>query len=394
MRLTEENPVFPKAPVAKRSGVEEGGFLNMPDDYYAVIMAGGSGTRLWPLSRKSRPKQLLKLLGDRTMYEVAVDRLAPLFSPDKILVVTSEEQAKAFQALRPQIPMENYLLEPEPRGTAPAVGLAAFHLRQCAPGGAMAVLTADHFIRDESGFRKILQVAREVARGDYLVTLGIQPKSPTTGYGYIERGEALGEFGGRRAYRVAHFIEKPEPGVADAIWNDERYSWNSGMFVWRVEAILREIRRQLPEAYSTLDQMVFSLSDRGVGWRVGSDGWSQLASQTVDYGIMEGAERVAVVPAGDLGWSDVGSWESLRELMGPDPEGNAFSAPDLITVETRGSVVRQERNGRRLVALLGVDDLVVIDTPDVLLVCARSRAQQVRELVAELQQLPDGERFL
>jgi len=364
----------------------------MPGDYYAVIMAGGSGTRLWPLSRKNRPKQLLKLLGDRTMFEVAVDRLAPMSPPERILVVTSEGQAQAFQALRPQIPVENYLLEPEPRGTALAVGLAAFYLRQRVPGGAMAVLTADHFIRDESGFRQVLHAAREVAQAGYLVTLGIQPHSPATGYGYIERGEALGEFAGHLAYRAARFIEKPRPGVAGEIWSDERYSWNSGMFVWRVDAILQEFRRQLPEACSTLEELEFSLFS--LGWGVPAGSWKKLTPQTVDYGIMEGAERVAVVPAGDLGWSDVGSWESLRELMGPDKEGNVFSALDLIAVETRGSVVRQEQNGRRLVALLGVEDLVVIDTPDVLLICPRSRAQQVRDLVAELKQIPGGERFL
>ena len=256
----------------------------------------------------------------------------------------------------------------------------------------MAVLTADHFIRDEAGFRGVLHAARKVAQAGYLVTLGIQPNSPVTGYGYIERGEALGEFDGHRAYRAARFIEKPEPGVAGEIWSDERYFWNSGMFVWRVDAILQEFRRQLPGVFSTLEELEFSLVS--MGWGVPAEVWRELAPQTVDYGIMEGAERVAVVPAGDLGWSDVGSWESLRDVMGPDSEGNAFSALDLITVETRGSVVRQERNGRRLVALLDLEDLVVIDTPDVLLICPRSRAQQVRDLVAELGQRPGGERFL
>lgn len=371
----------------------------MPDNYYAVIMAGGGGTRLWPLSRKGRPKQFLKLFGERTMFELAVDRLAPLFPAERILVVTVEEQAAGLRALREMIPAENFLLEPTPRGTASVVGLAAIHLRRRDPGARMAVLTADHYIRDESRFREVLVAAGELARANYLVTLGITPTYPATGYGYIEQGKTLGRFAGYDAYDALKFAEKPDGELARSLWNDGIHTWNSGMFVWNSETILAEIERQMPDLNAILEEIDASGESGGTARRHPVSAlekfWPRLQVKSVDYGIMEGARRVAVVPAGDLGWTDVGSWETLIELLEPDQHGNVVAGADHLAIDTKDTLVRGEfPRGSRLVATIGLQDMVVVDTLDVLLICPRSRSQEVRRIVAVLQQRKGGEIFL
>jgi len=375
----------------------------LSENYYAVIMAGGGGTRLWPVSRKSRPKQFLKLSGERTMFELAVDRLAPLFPPERILVVTVEEQAGGLRAVRESIPAENFLLEPIPRGTASVVGLAAIHLRRRDPGARMAILTADHYIRDESRFQEVLAAAGELARASYLVTLGITPTYPATGYGYIEQGQSLGLFAGYEAYAALKFTEKPDGELAGNIWNDGLHTWNSGMFVWNAETILAEIERQMPGLHSILEEIDASVETGGGdnGHLVSSTVsaierlWPRLEAKSIDYGVMEGAERVAVVPTGDLGWTDVGSWETLMGLLEADEHGNVVAGADHIAIDTGGTLVRVERySGSRLVGTIGLEDMVVVDTPDVLLICPRSRSQEVRRIVALLQERPGGEAFL
>ncbi len=357
------------------------------NNYYAVIMAGGGGTRLWPLSRQKHPKQSIRLLGARTLFQIAVDRLAPLFPPERILVVTSAQYAQDLRAQRPSLPEDSFVIEPEPRGTAPALGLAAVTVRRRDPQGVMACLTADHFMADEARFRALLSAAAEVAEQDFLVTLGITPTFPSTGFGYIQRGNGLGPFGGFEAFRAARFKEKPALPEAEAMVADGLHTWNSGMFVWKATRLMQEFQWQMPGFHHQLLQME---ADPAAVARL----WPGVVNTTIDYGIMEGAEQVAVIPAAGLGWNDVGSWESLLDVLPSDEAGNVVVGAELIGPETRGTLVHAGAQGGKLVAAIGVTDLVIVDTGDVLLVCPRDRAQEVRAIVAELKKRADGARYL
>ncbi len=228
----------------------------MQDNFYAVIMAGGGGTRLWPLSRKSRPKQMLDLVDERSLFQTAVHRLDGLFTPDRIYVVTVEEQAKGLQAQAPEIPAENYLLEPMPRGTASVVGFAAVAIQNRDPKASMAVVTADHIIGNEEKFRQLLMAAYDVAQKGYLVTLGISPTSPSTGYGYVQQGELLGAYRGQEVFHALKFREKPSTdGAHRRCWSAGDHTWNSGMFIWRVDNVMAEIARQMPDLNTKLTEI-------------------------------------------------------------------------------------------------------------------------------------------
>jgi mannose-1-phosphate guanylyltransferase len=354
----------------------------MVEHYYAVIMAGGGGTRLWPLSRQTRPKQMLRLFGDNTLFQVAVKRLEGVFSLDRVLVVTVAEQVEELRRECPQIPEENFLIEPMPRGTASVVGLAALALEQRDPLSVMAILTADHYIGDEEKFRCLLTTAYQVAQDDYLVTLGIAPGYPATGYGYIQRGEPIGTYGNENVYRVARFKEKPGEEQAREMLAGGDHSWNSGMFVWKTRRIQEEFARQMPELNARLDTIRRAWETPQKADIV-NEVWPALKSETIDYGIMEGARQVAVIPAGGLQWSDVGSWDSLFEVLPTDPNGNIVAAPGLIELDTKNSLVYQEGEPR-LIVTIGVADLVVVDTGDVLLICPKDQAQKVRQVVSML----------
>ncbi|MDT8897476.1 mannose-1-phosphate guanylyltransferase [Thermanaerothrix sp. 4228-RoL] len=353
-------------------------------DYYAVIMAGGGGTRLWPLSRQARPKQMLHLGSDRTLFQQAVERLEGLFPPERILVVTARDQAPQLQEQVAYLLPENFLLEPLPRGTASVVGLAATVLARRNPHSVMAVLTADHVIQNIPHFQRLLRAAYKVAQEGYLVTLGVLPTYPATGYGYIQRGEPLGEQDGLPYYRVVRFKEKPDAATAQAMLEMGGFDWNSGMFIWRVDRILEEFERFMPELAVLLRQ---------IGERWGeADGqallehlWPQIKPETIDYGIMERADRVAVLPAEELGWNDVGSWDSLFDVLSADAVGNLVLADETLILETRNSLLLSDQT-KRLIATIGIEDLVIVDTSDVLLICKRSQAQKVREIVKILSQ--------
>jgi mannose-1-phosphate guanylyltransferase len=362
----------------------------MYENYYAVIMAGGSGTRLWPLSRKERPKQILRLIEERSMFQTSVERLNGLFSYDRILVVTVEEQASKLRQQCPQIPAENYLIEPMPRGTASVVGLAAVALQQRDSQAVMAVLTSDHYIGNEERFREILAAAYEAAVDGYLVTLGIDPSYPATGYGYIQQGDFIKEFRGLDAYRVLRFKEKPQEEDARSMLSSGDHVWNSGMFVWRVDRVLSEFKVQMPGLYEKLDEIsgVWGNANQ----RETIEGlWPGLISETIDYGIMEGADQVAVIPAKGLGWNDVGSWDSLFEVLPGDEAGNIVIGGQHIGLETRESLVYVDQE-HRLIVTIGVEDLVVVDTGDVLLVCRKDQAQKVRQVVDQLKK--SGEEYI
>ncbi len=354
----------------------------MNEHMYAVIMAGGGGTRLWPVSRKNRPKQLLPLLGEETLFQSTVNRLVDVFPPERILVVTVAEQASEMQVQVPSIPLENYLIEPAPRGTASVVGLAAAILEKRDPEAAMAILPSDHFIRNRDLFHYLLRTAFNIASQNYLVTLGITPLYPSTAYGYIQQGELLdGDFK-YPAYKVRRFKEKPDEKTAQEFLRSGDHSWNSGMFVWRADAILAEINKQMPVLADALNKI-------SAVWNTPNQTetldalWHDLKVETVDYAVMERAERVAVLPAGGLGWSDVGAWDSLFDVLFPDMNGNVAVNSQHLALETRNVLV-YGNNLDRLIVTIGLDDMVIVDVDDVLLVCKVDQAQKVRDVVEHL----------
>ena len=344
-------------------------------------MAGGGGTRLWPVSRKEKPKQLLPLLGKETLFQSTVARLEALFPPERILVVTVADQAREMRQQVPSIPDENYLIEPAPRGTASVVALAAAVLQKRDPQAVMAIQTADHHIRNKDLFNYLISTALDVAEKNYLVTLGITPTFPSTGYGYIQQGEPMiGEYK-YPVYTVKRFKEKPDEATAQELLRSGDHSWNSGMFVWRVDVILAEIQRQMPRLYDAVDAIADSWNtpqrDEVVRQR-----WMDLKSQTIDYGVMEKAERVAVLPAGGLGWSDVGSWDSLFEVLMPDMNGNVATNAQHLGLDTHNTLVYG--TDQRLVVTIGLDDIVVVDAGDVLMICKVDQSQKVRDVVEHL----------
>jgi mannose-1-phosphate guanylyltransferase len=345
---------------------------------YAVIMAGGSGTRLWPLSRQRLPKQALTLVGQRTMFQHAVDRLAPLFPPERILVVTRREHAALLMEQTPELPPENFIVEPEGKGTAPAIGLAAVHLRRIDSNASMAVLTADHHIADGKRFLQALRGAARVAENGYLVTLGIQPTSPSTGFGYIHHGESLHMVADQPVFRVERFVEKPDPEQALAMVESGEYSWNSGMFIWRVDRILQEFAQHMPELDRQLSEVAATLRTTAYEATLNRM-WPRVTKQTIDYGVMEQAGRMAVLPV-DIGWTDVGSWGSLWSLLPADRDGN-IAVGAHVGINTHDTLTF---SGRRLIATIGVQGMVIVDTDDVVLVCPREQEQAVRELVDQL----------
>jgi mannose-1-phosphate guanylyltransferase len=356
----------------------------MLENYYAVIMAGGGGTRLWPLSRQSKPKQMLQLIDERSLYQIAVDRLAGIFSAERILVVTVANQAAELQRQTPQVPVENFILEPMPRGTASVVGLAGVVLRSRDPQAVMAVLTSDHFIGDEEKFGRLLKSAYQVALEGYLVTLGITPTSPATGYGYIHRGELVGTYEGLNAYHALRFIEKPDKKQAKEMLASGDHAWNSGMFVWQVSQIMGEFVRQMPDLSARLEVISEAWGTKNQR-RVLDREWLAIKADTIDFGIMEGAKQVAVIPARGLNWSDVGSWDSLFEVLETDQAGNIVIGSQHIGLETSDSLV-YAKQGQRLIVTIGVEDLVVVDTGDVLLVCHKNESQKVRQIVNQLRE--------
>jgi mannose-1-phosphate guanylyltransferase len=349
--------------------------------YYALIMAGGTGTRLWPLSRHAHPKQTLKLIGERSMFQQAVDRLEPLFEMEQIQIVTREEHVALLSGQVPELPGENFIIEPVGRGTAPAIGLAAVHLQHRDPDAVMVVLTADHHIAKTQHFRDVLAAAEQLALQGHLVTLGITPTFPSTGYGYIMQGKALEEVNGFVSYQVELFTEKPDQSTANDMFKCGCFSWNSGMFVWRADRVLQEFKHQMPAFYGKLceiEQAIDTPQYQEVLERL----WLEEKKQTIDYGVMEHARNVVVLPV-DIGWTDVGSWGSLPDLLPADDNGNTVVGRYL-GIDTNDTLIFNT-NGDRMIAAIGVEGLVIVATPDALLVCSKDREQDVRAIVKQLE---------
>ncbi len=351
----------------------------MDDHFYAVIMAGGGGTRLWPLSRKAKPKQSITLFGQRTMFQIAVDRLDGLFRPEQIYIVTIAEQAEQLHMQCPQIPAANYLIEPMPRGTASVVAMAAAALRKIDPEAIMVVLTADHFIENAVRFQSALRAACLVANEGYLVTLGIPPTYPATGYGYIESGTEIGVFDGMTANEVKAFKEKPALEVAQEFLQRGDFNWNSGMFIWRTDVILEKFKRLMPSLYAKIDLLESDLGRNHLSPEF-HQVWESIVPETIDYGIMEKSDECAVIPVSDLNWNDVGSWDSLFDVAPADVNGNILIHARHIGLDTKNSLICSS-NPERLIVTIGMKDLILVDTGDAVLVCPRGESQRVKDLV-------------
>jgi len=356
----------------------------MLEHFYAVIMAGGGGTRLWPVSRHTTPKQMLRLFGEKSLFQIAVDRLEGLFNTDQIFVVTIAEQARQLQLIAPAIPIGNYLIEPMPRGTAAVVAMAAAALYNQDKDAVLAILTADHFIGDVPEFQKILCAAHDLANEGYLTTLGITPTYASTGYGYIESGIELGTFRGARGYRVKHFVEKPDEATAEIFLNNPLMAWNSGMFITRADVILGEFKLYMPELSKSIEELTALIGKDHANEKF-INTWSSIKPQTIDYGIMEKSQKAAVIPAANLGWNDVGSWDSLFDVLSPDEHGNIIVNANPITLETKNSLI-VSTDPTSVVVTMGLKDIIVVKTPDAVLICPRGESQRVKELVNYLKE--------
>lgn len=355
------------------------------DHFYALIMAGGGGTRLWPLSRKTRPKQALPLTEDRSMFQISVERLAPLLPPERVFVVTGQGYAEQLHASTPAVPRENFVIEPFGRDSGPAAALGIVHIRQRDPEAVIAILAADHHIADVPRFLRVLSAAHDLAGQGYITTLGISPSFPSTGYGYIERGEPLGQVGEFPAYVAEQFTEKPDAQTAVEFLASGRYSWNSGMFISRADTVLAEFARQQPVLHAQLEEIGAAVGRqdyRAVLDRV----WPQIERISLDYAVMEDARKMALIPV-DMGWSDIGSWTTLFDVLDGDTNGNVArgQSEKHVLIDTSNTLIV----GDRMVVTIGVDDLVIVDTPDVVLVCHRARSEDVRTVVNRLKEKGD-----
>lgn len=343
---------------------------------YVVIMAGGAGTRFWPLSRRHRPKQLLSLFGDRPMIAETVARFEGFVPLERILVVTSEALLDAIREAVPELPTANLLAEPVGRNTAPCIGLAAMEVlrRTQDPSQVVAVFPADHYIRDPRRFLDAVAQAGAAATAGAIVTLGVEPTRPETGYGYIHHGEIEAD----GTARVDAFVEKPNRDTALRYLRDGRYVWNAGIFAFRIDTLLAEFARQLPALRAQLDEVAAAL-DAGdeVALRTV---FESIEPVSIDYGIMEGATTMRVVPT-YFGWSDVGAWDALSEVAETDDHGNV-AIGDVVAIDCLDCVL--VGHDRRVLAAVGLSRVVVVDSEDAVLVAPRDRVQEVRAIVDSL----------
>jgi mannose-1-phosphate guanylyltransferase len=344
---------------------------------YALIMAGGRGTRFWPLSRKAHPKQVLPILGESTLIQQTVERIRRLVPAENIFVITSESLRAELVRQLPEVPGQQIIAEPIARNTAPCIGLGAKLIRQRDPQALMGVFPADHAVTNTTRFVSTLRRAFKAAASGDLVVVGIPPRWPETGYGYLEFPKSSNDTS--NPVRLKRFREKPDLATAKRFVKAGNYYWNSGMFFWRAEAFLDAINQHLPRTALHLE----SLRD------FGSKGFDRDLAEmyplcenvSVDFGVMEKADNVSAVVADDFGWSDVGSWQAVYELARKDALSNAVRGGSLLGLDARGNYV----DARKPVALLGVEDLVVVETPDALLITRRSEAHRVGELVKLLE---------
>ncbi len=348
-----------------------------------MIMAGGAGTRFWPLSTGERPKQFLRLFGERSLLQQSYDRIRELAPDERILVLTNRRLTGLVREQLPELPARNVIGEPERKDTAAAIALGALVMRRRFGDPVMVVLTADQLIRPEEDFRRVLlSAARGAAESSALYTFGVKPSYPATCYGYLERGEPVGTQDGIGHFHLRRFVEKPAAGTAREYLEDGRYYWNSGMFVWRVGTILAELERQLPEHLAQLSPALEGEEGPARETRLG-EAFARLKAISIDYGVMEGAREVRMAVA-DYYWNDVGGWLALEEFLEKDSSGNAARG-QLAALDARDNLVYCEQP-EETVALIGVSGLVVVRAGDCTLIVPKERAEQIKSLVKRLEQ--------
>jgi len=339
---------------------------------YAVILAGGIGSRFWPFSRELEPKQFMKIIGQASLLQATIQRLNGVVDKRRVYIITNNiyfYEVKA-QVAKLGIPDTNIILEPQGKNTAPAVGLCAKLISQLDKDAVLLVLPADHYIKNIDNFKKTLKRAITCAREDFLVTLGIKPNAASTGYGYIKAS------GKRNGYlTVGKFLEKPSLNNAKKYFKNKKFFWNSGMFIWKAAVFLEETRKYLPKLYANL-QLINSVNDI-------KKIWPRIEAISVDYGIMEHSKKIALIPV-NFYWTDLGSWNALAEIFPKDKKGNITNS-DILNVDSQGVCVFSR--GNRLISTIGVNNMVIADTPDALLVCDRNRTQDVKQLVERLKTL-------
>lgn len=345
------------------------------DKLYAVIMAGGEGTRFWPRSRHKRPKQLLDIVGSGSMIQQTVGRITPIIPEERIFIVSNEIHIKELKNHIPHIPKSNIVIEPVGKNTAPAIGLTSLYIKRVEPEAILVILPSDHLIEKEEVFRKTIEKAGGVAqRGDYLITLGMKVTSPETGYGYIQMGNTMGD----GLYEVRAFVEKPSKEKAEEFMKTGGYLWNSGIFVWRVDLIIRMIEEYIPDLYlglMTIDKAIGTTKEKKTIKAI----YAGLEAVSIDFGILEKAKNVTVIPS-DFGWNDLGSWTALDSIFEKGPHGNISQAKH-VSIDTINTLVYSPR---KLIATIGIKDLIIVETEDALLVCHKERAQDVKKLVDKL----------
>ncbi len=352
----------------------------MPNSLYALILAGGSGERFWPVSRRARPKQLLRLVAPQTLLEQAVARLHGLIAPERLLILTNVDQETAVRDLLPQVPAENIVAEPAKRDTAAAVALGVAWVAARDHSATMIVLPADHVIDDTAAFQKTLRAAAAAAEETgALVTIGIKPTWACPGYGYIEQGEVVtlrGVNDDTAVHRVVRFREKPNADLAEAFLRKGNFRWNAGMFVWSVPSVLSEFNRHTPELASFISRVRTRENFR----KMLAERFADLPRISFDYAIMEKADRVLVVEAG-FDWDDVGSWQAVAKYFKNDAEGNAANC-EITALESSNNIVFNPDGSR--IALLGVHNLIVVRTADAILICHRHQAEKIKNLLGQV----------
>ncbi len=359
---------------------------------HAVIMAGGSGTRFWPRSTENRPKQFLNIFGDRTMLQDTVDRIKPLVSPDRVWVITNDKYVDLVQEQLPDVPVNNIVGEPVGKNTAPCVAAAATLIKEKDPNGTMVVLPADHLIGKPDTFLSILETAQAKAREPgALVTIGIKPDHPETGYGYIEFDEDTSEdIEGHQVKTVKQFREKPDLDTAEEFVTSGNFLWNSGMFIWKASTILEKFKQHLPTIFDEVEKLKPSVGTDSQKEAI-NEFYYGCTSISIDYGIMEQADSVFVVP-GSFEWNDVGSWRAVYDLRSKDENGNVIQTDTSATADAKNNLIQSESG--KMIALVGVENLAVVETDSAILVCDLDSSQGVKKVVNKLRKDDDLKRFV
>ncbi|GAA3403007.1 mannose-1-phosphate guanylyltransferase [Paenibacillus hodogayensis] len=342
----------------------------------AVIMAGGKGERFWPKSRTKLPKQFLNIAGNKSMIQQTVERLERSIPVHQIIVVTNELYAELIHVQIPHLPINNIIIEPVGRNTAPCVGLASIIIEDRYPDSTMVVLPSDHVIKDEQEFTNILLAATKVSyRDGNLVTLGITPTYPETGYGYIESTKEVELVDNMPVYKVNRFVEKPDLPTAEQYFENGNFYWNSGIFIWKTATIRGYIQSLLPDVHDILETMKKDFHNRDQNEVIKSE-FPRMPDQSIDYGIMEKVENIYVIPS-ILGWDDVGSWTALERINELDDHGNVIKG-NVLNLDTKRCIID---GNEKLIATLGIEDMIIIDTEDVTLICSKDKAQEVKNII-------------